>query len=197
MTNMIYAEKVIDRYAAKTNKQIERSKRANKNLFETVLEGYEALKDCEESLAFFKMKVKADRSTINKMISIARSRVVVRNLDSLPLSWNTLYTIASSVPNKVDEETFEKMLLEGIIKPSSSQKQVVEAIYNNSAAESDDGSSTDEGVDNDKKEEPLLIRYNPKYILDSDRERVDAAISILAECGFEVVGVELNEGGEK
>lgn len=185
MTTMKHEENVINDYAKKTNKQIGRSKAISKTLFETVREGYEALQDCKESLSFFKMKVLADRSTINKMIKIASSDFVIRNLDRLPLSWSTLYTVATTVGKNVTVEDAEAMLDEGLIKPSSSQKQVVDVFAKNQGIES--GSDEDEDViESGGEGSKLTIYYNPVYVADEDREKVDQALSMLAECGFEI-----------
>lgn len=192
MTNMIHSESNVLKYANKTNRQIARTGKANKSLFESVREGYLALSDCKESLSLFKFKIKADRSTINKIIKIASNDFVMRNLERLPVSWSTLYTIAVAVPQRIDEETAESILEDDLINKNSSQKEVVDvfASYLIPAAKT----SQTEVVE---QTNPLVIYYHPSLIDEDDRERVDQAISVLTDCNFEVQSIEIQETNEE
>lgn len=66
-----------------------------------------------------KKNIDLDKSTINKIEKIFQNIVVMNNLDSLPVSWGTLYEVAH-----LDADTLIAKITDGSINKKSTKKEV-------------------------------------------------------------------------
>ena len=66
-----------------------------------------------------KKSIDLDKSTINKIEKIFQNSVVMSNLESLPISWGTLYEVAH-----LDADTLIAKITDGSINKKSTKKEV-------------------------------------------------------------------------
>ena len=66
-----------------------------------------------------KKSIDLDKSTINKIEKIFQNSVVMNNLESLPISWGTLYEVAH-----LDADTLIAKITDGSINKKSTKKEV-------------------------------------------------------------------------
>ena len=66
-----------------------------------------------------KKNIDLDKSTINKIEKIFQNSVVMNNLESLPISWGTLYEVAH-----LDADTLIAKITDGSINKKSTKKEV-------------------------------------------------------------------------
>jgi hypothetical protein len=66
-----------------------------------------------------KKNIDLDKSTINKIEKIFQNIVVMNNLESLPVSWGTLYEVAH-----LDADTLIAKITDGSINKKSTKKEV-------------------------------------------------------------------------
>jgi len=170
MTQMKHDQAVINLHVKRTNQQISKSKKITKTLFETIRSGYDELKDCKESLQYFKFQINADRSTINKIISIAADDFVMTNLDALPMSWATLYAISNLM--KKHPDVIESAFNSGKITQKTTLKELNELINN---------------TDRAKKSEDPIIKFDSSNYCEDQIDRLNKLLEALKEeFGFHV-----------
>ena len=66
-----------------------------------------------------KKNIDLDKSTINKIEKIFQNSVVMNNLESLPISWGTLYEVA-----QIDTDILITKITDGSINKKSTKKEV-------------------------------------------------------------------------
>jgi hypothetical protein len=66
-----------------------------------------------------KKSIDLDKSTINKIEKIFQNSVVMNNLESLPISWGTLYEVA-----QIDADILITKIIDGKINTKSTKKEV-------------------------------------------------------------------------
>jgi len=66
-----------------------------------------------------KKSIDLDKSTINKIEKIFQNSVVMNNLESLPISWGTLYEVA-----QIDTDTLITKITDGSINKKSTKEEI-------------------------------------------------------------------------
>ena len=107
----------------KTNDAARNVNKANSELFETVKDAVDTLGGDAKDLKQYKAEIEYDRSTINKMIRVAKNGLVTRLSDSLPKSYQTLYEIVLLI-RKIEEDQFIALVHEGRLNEKSSKADV-------------------------------------------------------------------------
>lgn len=159
--------------AKKANTIIKQIGAQSEKLFAVILDAYNELHETR-GWERFKLECHADNSTINKIVKIAQSDYVMKQLDVLPGSWSTLYVIARNAEKYAAEfdaaiERGNQGLLGDAITKKTTRAEVLALI------------PKDEGKLSAMKN---LIRFDSSRTV-LDEEAIDA-IETLKSLGFEV-----------
>jgi len=185
MSKEVKSEKVVDVdvYVKTTNEIIGSVKKYNKKLFDQVKQSYQDLYDekKKESWILYKMRVQLDESTIRKIVKIVKNDTIMKFYDQLPGSWGTLYDLTT-----MEESDLLESIKKGLIKPTSTKKQVKEVRDQYRGKESDsDDSSKDK--DSELEVNHLWIDLDELKVTDEQRIRIEELFNELETYGFRIL----------
>ena len=186
------AKKLAVTHARKTKRAFNAMRKSNTTLFVTIREAYEAMFNTEhpasstENAAWRHYRIDVelicDKSSFNKIVSICKNDLIMKNIDRLPPAWSTL-SVLNSLLNTDDEsvaETFVEFLDTGKITVTSTAKSIVD-LFRSELAE------TEEEAD-PVSQEPK-ITYDSSIYTEEQLAQIDEAFSILEAIGFVVEDV--------
>jgi len=185
MSKEVKSEKVVDVdvYVKTTNEIIGSVKKYNKKLFDQVKQSYQDLYDEKDTKPWrkYKLEVELDESTIRKIVKIVKNDTIMKFYDQLPGSWGTLYDLTT-----MEESDLLESIKKGLIKPTSTKKQVKEVRDQYRGKESDsDDSSKDK--DSELEVNHLWIDLDELKVTDEQRVRIEELFNELETYGFRIL----------
>ena len=134
------AKKLASKHVKKTKRAFDAMRKNNTTLFFTIRDAYNALFNEEhaasstENAAFrhYRIDVESfcDKSSFNKIISICKNDLIMKNLDRLPVAWSTLskLNVLLKTDDKSVAKTFIKLLDKNKITVTSTATSIVELL---------------------------------------------------------------------
>jgi len=180
---------MVQDYINSTNELVGSIKKYNKQLFDIVKQSYESLYDDSVKMSHdnnkgwrrYKDDVELDESTIRKIVKIVKNDTIMKFYDQLPGSWGTLYDLTT-----MEESDLLESIKKGLIKPTSTKKQVKEVRDQYRGKESDsDDSSKDK--DSELEVNHLWIDLDELKVTDEQRVRIEELFNELETYGFRIL----------
>lgn len=180
------AKQLASEHVAKTKRVFNAMRKSNTTLFVTIREAYEAMFNTEhpasstENAAWRHYRIDVelfcDKSSFNKIVSICKNDLIMKNIDRLPPAWSTLSVINSLL--KTDDETVAETFVEFLdtdkITVTSTAKSIVD-LFRPESAETEEA----DPVSQDPK-----ITYDSSNYDEDQLAQIEEALSILEPLGF-------------
>jgi len=179
------AKKLAVTHARKTERVFNAMRKNNTTLFVTIREAYEAMFNEEyaasskENAAWRHYRIDVemfcDKSSLNKIVSICKNDLIMKNIDRLPVAWSTLSKLNTllTTDDKRVAKTFIASLNSAKITVSSTAKSIVDLL--------------DPETEPKKQSTSLTVVFYSDQIdqmNEADRQVFEAASAALVEIGF-------------
>lgn len=170
----------VESFVTKMNAAVADSKKSTRSIFVAFKDAFENLsaKDFEA----FKAAIDMEKSTLLKMTKICKSDAVMENLDSLPLSWGTLYEIS-----RLEAERVKELIANGTLNSRTKRIDVVKILINDKIVTSEALTADNDILSQSQNNLILTLKSNTEYSDEEHMSKIRSAIETLEQY-FDVTG---------